>query len=129
MNEWYDHQSALINGLDTGEYTETPLFRDQADVSRVIVYKKKEPLKKAASITLYGDRIVIGEDTDTPWVLPFGELTAVAVLGRNKLNLYHKEDLYQLKGDKRFNALKYVHIYYRHKNIVRGDYNAKFLGL
>ncbi len=129
VNEWYDHQSALVNELDTGEYTETPLFRDQTDVSRVIVYKKKEPLKKAASITLYGDRIVIGEDTDTPWTLPFGELTAVAVLGRNKLNLYHKEDLYQFKGDKRFNALKYVHIYYRYKNVVRGDYDAKFLGL
>ena len=52
-----------------------------------------------------------------------------AVLGRNKLNLYHGDKLYQVKGDKRFNALKYVHIYHRYKNIRKGEEHVKFLGL
>ena len=50
-------------------------------------------------------------------------------MGRNKLNIYHGEKLYQLKSGKRFNALKYVNIYYRHKNVSRGDNDGKFLGL
>ena len=54
---------------------------------------------------------------------------AVSVLGRNKLNIYHGERLYQLKGGKRFNALKYVNIYYRSKNMGRGDKSGEFLGL
>ena len=54
--------------------------------------------------------------------------TAVSVLGKNKLNIYHNNRVYQLKSDKRFNALKYVNIYYRWKNITRGD-DSQFLGL
>ena len=51
------------------------------------------------------------------------------MLGRNKLNIYMGEKLWQLKGGKRFNALKYVNIYYRSKNQGRGDKDGKFLGL
>ena len=46
-----------------------------------------------------------------------------------KLNVYFGKQVFQLKGGKRFNALKYVHIYNRYKNIIRGDINGKFLGL
>lgn len=62
-------------------------------------------------------------------VFPFAQTDAVTVLGRNKLNIYQGKKVYQLKGGKRFNALKYVHIYHRHRNISRGDENGKFLGL
>ena len=51
------------------------------------------------------------------------------VLGRNKANIYIGDKVYQLKGDKRFNALKYVHIYYRYKNITKGNECEQFLGL
>ena len=53
----------------------------------------------------------------------------MSVLGRNKLNFYHDDHVYQFKSDKRFNALKYVNIYFRHKNIIKGDQDGKFLGL
>lgn len=71
---------------------------------------------------------MIDEGDEDALTLPFSELEALSVLGRNKLNIYHGEKLYQLKGGKRFNALKYVNIYYRHKNISKGDENGKFLG-
>ena len=38
-------------------------------------------------------------------------------------------NIYQIKSDKRFNALKYVHIFNRYNNICKGDQNVKFLGL
>ena len=59
----------------------------------------------------------------------FEELLAVTVLGRNKLNIYFDDRVLQFKGDKRFNAVKYVHLFHRYKNLKRGDDNVQFLGL
>jgi 1-acyl-sn-glycerol-3-phosphate acyltransferase len=127
--DWYAGQEDFVNGLDTREWTDKPLFRDEADLSRVVLYQRKEPLQKKAAVALYGDRIVLDEGTPEELRLPFEELGTVTVLGKNKLNLYHGETIYQLKGDKRFNALKYVQICARSKNIARGDFDDKFLGL
>ena len=59
----------------------------------------------------------------------FEHLTAVSVLGKNKLNIYFNGKVYQIKGDAHYCALKYVNLCYRYKNIVKGDENDKFLGL
>lgn len=124
VGQWYDYQCDLVNSLDTRTLTEQPLFRDNASVSEVIVYKRKNLLKENASIALYGDRIEIDGE-----VFPFDKASAVTVLGRNKANIYHENGIWQLKGDKRFNALKYVNFFHRHKNILKGDEHGKFLGL
>lgn len=123
--QWYDYQASYINSLDVTAMTREPLYRDTANVSKVIVYKRKEPMLENARIRLFGDRVVIGED----WVLPFAETHAVTVLGRNKLNIYFGGEVYQFKGGKRFCALKYVHIFHRFKNIHRGESDDQFLGL
>lgn len=127
--QWYDHQKDFVNQLDVLTYREEPMYRDAANLSEVIVYKHKEPLRNDAEVALYGDRIVIDEGSENQLILPFEEVTAISVLGRNKLNVYHNKRVYQFKGSKRFNALKYVNIYYRYKNIMRGDENGEFLGL
>lgn len=62
-------------------------------------------------------------------VFLFSEVTAVSVLGRNKLNIYMEDQVYQLKAGKRFNALKYVNIYYRYKNLHTGNEESDFLGI
>ena len=103
------------------------LFTDSADLYDVELNRKKKLIRKDVRLRIFGDRIEI--DADEPIVLPFETLRAATVLGRNKLNLYAAERTYQLKADKRFNALKYVNLYYRSKNIDRGDTNGKFLGL
>ena len=46
-----------------------------------------------------------------------------------KLNIYYEDTILQLKGDKRFNAVKYVHLFHRYKNLKRGNDNEQFLGL
>lgn len=123
--QWYDYQASYINSLDVTTMTEEPLYRDTANVSKVIVYKRKEPLHKNTAIALYGDRVVINGEQ----VFPFAETHAVTVLGRNKLNIYFGNEVYQIKGDKRLCALKYVHIFNRFKNIHRGEPGNPFLGL
>ena len=127
MTEWYDWQKDFINALDTREYVDAPLYTDTVDVKEVIVFKCKKPLWNDAQMELYGDRVVIrGEET---LVMPYEEVTAMSCMGRNKLNIYFGDRVFQIRGSKRFNALKYVNFCYRSKNISKGDENGKFLGL
>ena len=52
------------------------------------------------------------------------------MLGKNKLNFYTADKVYQIKSeDKRFNAVKYMHFYFRYTHILKGDVYEKFLGL
>ena len=84
---------------------------------------------KNATLCLYGNRVVISGDGLDVLNFAFEDVKAVTVLGRNKLNIYHGDGVYQFKGVKRFNALKYVNIYYRWKNVTRGAAEATFLGI
>ena len=119
----------FINSLDVTAYSKESLYEDEADISKVLLFKKKLPFIEKAKISLYGDKVIINEKSETPIELLFSEVTAAAVLGRNKLNIYHGGNVYQIKGSKRFNALKYVNLYFRFKNIQRGEGNGEFLGL
>ncbi len=123
--QWYDYQASYINSLDVTAMTQEPLYRDTANVSKVIVYKRKEPLYENAQLQLFGDRVVLNGDR----VFPFADTHAVTVLGRNKMNIYFGGEVFQFKGDKRFCALKYVHMFHRFQNIQRGESDDQFLGL
>ena len=129
VKEWYEYQSAYVNKMLPEEHIAEPVFRDRANLSLVHIEKKKELLCEDAELCLYGDRITVNEGQENSRTFHFSELSAVSVLGRNKVNLYFGKELYQLKSDKRFNALKYVNFYYRYKNVTGGNPNGEFLGL
>ena len=124
VNDWYEYQKSYVNQLDTRAYLEKPLFEDTANLFEVLVYDRKVPLQTDMRRAMYGDRLVLGEQT-----LSFEDISTITVLGKNKMNIYHGKTLYQIKGDKRFNALKYVMLFYRSKNIEKGDQNDEFLGI
>ena len=94
-----------------------------------MVYKKKEHISDDAKISLYGDRITVKEEDGKETVFRFNEISAVTVLGRNKLNIYSDKRIFQLKSGKRFNALLFVNTFYRYKNIMEENSDGKFLGL
>ena len=127
--QWYDYQNRFINDLNVLDHVEFPLYEENIRLSEVLLYRKKVLLRKHCQVRLYGDRIVIDEGSGMELTLPFSEITAAACLGKNKLNIYHGDHVYQFKGSKRFNALKYVNLYFRHKNLTQGDPYGKFLGL
>ena len=129
VNDWYEYQQDYVNGLDVTALTDEPMYTETSDLYEVIINKRKNLLCESATIRLYGDRVELSGSDFASLVLPFEEVKAVTVLGRNKLNIYHNDRVYQFKGVKRFNALKYVNIYYRWKNMVKGDVNGKFLGI
>lgn len=129
VSDWYDYQQNFVSSLDLDEYKTSPLFRDKVQLSEVIVYKNKNLLCDNADIALYGDRIVINEEKPDMMTFDFEKVSAVTILGKNKLNIYFDRKIYQLKSGKRFNALKYLNIYNHYVNISRGVLNGKFLGL
>ena len=53
----------------------------------------------------------------------------MVVLGKNKVNIYDGNEILQLKGSPRFNALKYVNFFHRYKNMKTGEKHGQFLGL
>lgn len=128
VKQWYDYQQKLVNELDVSAWYDTPVFTDTADLSEVVIYQDKKPMEQGVAVSLYGNRITLAGKADT-WEFPFEEVSAVTVLGKNKLNIYHNKRVYQLKSDERFNALKYVNLFHRYKNVMKGEENGEFLGL
>ena len=125
VGDWYDAQNAYVNNLDLATLTEEPVYEESVRVSRVHAAKYKELLKKDAVLRLYGNKITLDDR-----VFPLDSVDAVVVLGKNKLNVYDRQEILQLKGSKRFNALKYVNFFHRYKNQKTGDKNnGQFLGL
>lgn len=120
--QWYQYQQDFINKLDTAAHLEKPLYQDTVTFSQVEPYKKKTVLEKSVTLQLYGNRLQAGDRT-----LFFEDISVITVLGKNKLNIYHTDALYQIKGQPRFNALKYMNIFFRSKNQRSGD--GDFLGI
>lgn len=125
---WYDYQCDYINSLDLTQFEAEPAYRDTVRLSEVIVYKRKILLSKAIQASLYGNRIVL-DHGDVHMNFEFSKLQAVTVLGKNKINIYTGTQVFQLKGDKHFNALRYVNFFYRWTNMNTEDGHGKFLGL
>lgn len=128
VSEWYDYQSDFINRFEPQGAVTEPIYIDRARLSEVIPYKNKKLISKSFTLALFGDRIE-GRGDMGELTFPFSSVSVVTVLGKNKLNIYYDGKIYQLKGDKRFNALKYVQIYNRYKNVLKGVTDGKFLGL
>lgn len=124
VTEWYDYQKDYVCSLDLDEFTSNPMYVDSAAFIEVVLNKRKNVLNKNATIKLYGNMVTVDG-----MEIPFDGVSSMAVLGRNKLNIYYDGKVYQLKGGKRFNALKYVNLYYRYQSISKGEADGKFLGL
>jgi len=122
--EWYDYQCDFVNSIDITQGCDTPLFTDTVDIYKVNLYKNKKLVCEGAQIQLYYNKITFNGVT-----ADFDDNVSVTVLGRNKLNIYVNNDVYQFKGQKGFNAVKYVNFYNHYKNISEGNSDEQFLGL
>ncbi len=129
--DWYDAQLNFVGALDLASFGDEPIYVEDGAIDEVIVYKHKQKLYENVKIHLYGDRIaVLGGEED--YVFPLGEIRAITVCGKNKLNLYFGDKVYQITGGERFNALKYVNLTFRYRNIKKaekGEDYEQFLGL
>ena len=123
VKEWYDYQANFVRKSNLNDYLDKPIYKDKTGFYEVKLYDRKRPIDKDALISIYGDKFIV-EYKDEKIIFDFNKVSVVSVLGRNKLNVYYEDKLYQFKSDKRFNALKYVQLFYRAKG---GE--DEFLGL
>lgn len=124
VGEWYDWQCGYINSIDPRTHGDTPLHTATCKLFEVVPNQKKRLIAVDLPLSLWSDRIEVGET-----VLRFEGTSVVTVLGKNKLNIYHGDKVYQIKSDKRFCALRYMNIFYRVKNLAKENENDGFLGL
>ncbi len=132
--DWYDWQERLVSGLAPGDFLSEPVYTDICKVFEVIICKKKVRLTRGAEVSLYGDRITFRAfDSDLRKTLTFDEIRSIAAMGRNKMNVRTGDTIFQFKGDRRFNPVKYMHFYYHYQNVKGGNANVggdtEFLGL
>ena len=127
--QWYEYQENYVNQLDLTPWTDTPLYRDRVKMWEVIPYQNKVLVEEAAELRLYGDRMEVGDKALPLYTFRFDQTGTVTVLGKNKINLYIGDKLYQFWGSERFNALRYVNIFYHYLNCKEGAEHGEFLGL
>ena len=103
--EWYDYQKEAIKKM---EITDNVIFKEK-DVELDLVNPFK-PFKKLdqGELTLYRDSLYIGKTK-----LDVTNIMSASPMSGTKLCFTYNGDNYQIKGDKRFNALKYALIFHR----------------
>lgn len=125
--EWIDYQNSVLLKIEPTDYDSVPAFTDRVRLLKVKPYKMKRLIDKNAFFSLYSDRITVLTKEEKTFY--FKDLLSVTVLGRNKFNFNTGEELYQVKGGKRFNALKYVNFFYNYKIKTGGGDNDDYLGI
>ncbi|MDE6597614.1 MAG: 1-acyl-sn-glycerol-3-phosphate acyltransferase [Clostridia bacterium] len=104
--EWYGwEKNEIVKAVAEGMRIEDKgiLFRES------VKFKKK---KKLAGDSVYIDKdklVIYGGKGEQ--VFPLTEITALTMVGKKKFNFYHEGKILQVKGGKRFCAIKYVHIF------------------
>ncbi|MBQ9730611.1 MAG: 1-acyl-sn-glycerol-3-phosphate acyltransferase [Bacilli bacterium] len=123
ISEWYDYQLEVIKMND---YDDSLIYQDEVGLYHPRLYKNKLKLGKG-NIKLYKDKVVISTNKQE-YLFTFDDIEAMTLLGKKKMNIYHKGITYQVFGDKKLCLLKYVNLYYILKN-KKGGIEDGFVGL
>ena len=124
IKDWYDYQCDYINNMDFSKFASDPVYITN-DITlkenRVRIGKKKI---YHGDVKAYYDRFVFGN-----LEFKFDDITACTNLGRCKVGFYVDGKKYQfIDKAKKYAGIKYMHLYYRYKNIKEKN-ESKFLGL
>lgn len=104
--EWFEwEREEIVKRVEAGEAVSDSniLFRESVKFSK----KKKLDGDK---VTIDNQKLTVSGD-GVQTVYPLEEITAITMVGKKKFNFYHDGKILQVKGDKRFCAIKYVHIF------------------
>lgn len=127
--EWYQLQTEAIETIVPSEF-ESEIYSDYPiKLFNVIKFKKRITLIRKGRLSLTKDSIIVtsGRKTIT---IPLSTVSNACVLGRNKMNFFVSDYIYQFKGNIRFSALKYVQMFHHIKNVNKGtNGKGEFLGM
>lgn len=120
--EWWEFQENYIRSIDI-EKTNISFFDEAVTLRHSIRNKTKNDLV-TSNLTMNNNELKIGD-----YLFPIKDIDGVTVLGRNKMNFYYKNMVYQFKGSTRFNPIKYMQLYFQIKNTEKGVVENGFLGI
>ena len=129
VKEWYMYQQEALFKMNLLDYdTNKVIFEEVVEFREIIPRKRRIVFDKNATLKMYNNRIEIlykgNKDT-----YMFDEISSSGVFGRNKMNFFIGNRVFQFLKDKRFNAMKFVNLYYKYKIEKGEENNDKFLGL
>lgn len=123
ISEWYDYQ---LETIKEKEYNNSIIYQDKVGLYQPRLYKNRLKLGNG-NISMYMDKIVILANNQE-YSFNFDDIEAMTLLGKKKMNIYHKGITYQVFGDKKLCLLKYVNLFYVLKN-KKGGVEDGFVGL
>ncbi len=123
---WYLYQEQKLKEINY-DLMDDIITTDIISLYNVIPRRRKVLLAKNAKLFLYLDHYLIIDDNNS-YNFNFLDIISAGVFGKNKINIFTKDMIYQIKSDDRFNAIKYVHFLYHYKNKKEGV-KDEFLGL
>ena len=128
VKEWYDAQSAYIRNLNMNSLEDDIIACDTVKYCENIYCQRKVTKDTDAVLSVFRDRFEVktGDGVD---VYPFAEVYSATVLGRNKLNIYVGNQIFQFSWDKHFNPVKYLNLFFHAVGKERGYDHDGFLGL
>lgn len=110
--EWYEDQINYIKRYDINMNNE--IFKDNVNLFKIMNGKKELIFK--GKLIMDNNEFKFKEEKNI-LCFNFDNVSAVTVLGKNKLNFYCSDCVYQIKADKTFNPIKYMYMYYHIKNV------------
>ena len=104
--EWYDWERAqLTPRMLAGETLA------DGDIKFIDSVKCKRKIFLDGHAVSMDKRAIYIEGLRQTYTFPLGEIEAMAAVGKKKFNFYFRGKIYQVKGNKRFCAVKYVHAF------------------
>ena len=120
VKEWYDYQKNYVNNMDIKNHQSSDIIfsDDEVEIFSVVKEKPRELIAKG-KFAMYGDRIVLTNE-EKSITYPIENVAEMEPLNKNSINMSFDGNIYKIKGQARFNPLKYVNLFYHIKNVSEG---------
>ena len=128
VKDWHKMQKDYVSKLD---FTNESLLFTEENVNLYKIYpsKRKDKYLMNATFKCYSDKLVIESEKES-FTIPFNDAINVCAVGKHKANFTFDNQIYQIDGDKRCNAYKYVMMYYHYHNTINNSLgNDEYFGM
>ncbi len=126
VSDWFEAQKDFIKNYDISTIDDdTVIFSDSGD--SLYLKPRRQPrqlLQDNVDITLYRDRVVIGDT-----VLNIADIHSMAIQNRNRLLINTQDNTYMILAQPRTCHYKYLAMHVHLRNIAMGEDNYELLGL
>lgn len=122
--DWMNFQENYIHSLENDGNI---VYADDGILFKKVIKNERKEVLLEGSVLMDFEKIILFNKTDR-FEFELKDIDSMAVLGQNKINFYVKDEIYQIKPHPKFNAIKYMHLYFHAKHVRKGE-KDEFLGI